>query len=431
MRLKFHLGSAGQRPGAKEDKTKSQQVSTARSGSEAKFSAAATADDTKPHVAVGQPPLPNDRVTSAIVDSLGQYSEEDKASWIKTLTGPRVAALQRLVEEKDANRDSEGAKSPAKQGKAKSRQHSNAQEGPKSPNVAGAATITSLDISSSPAVLPPLPKDQVNFEIVKSLDRYSEEEKTTWASGLSRSNVAELQRLLAIKKAKHGNHIQQAPAGPSTLFKTGRAPTINLPSNAVLITIKTPARPLPNLPLVRFVKFSYNERPQNNPSGSENLTTLRLANTLGISSHAVQVKSSTTQLHISAFLEEGFHNLNPILVVGVPPSRLAPPNGEATSNPSGLTETEMQEEAPINQSLSYAPLTELVLRVDGIYVPGALLYLNDDVSKRPIGNKWTVYMDPQRATLSLDMLIQRPPEQIANGRDRVSESIKIWVGRQT
>ena len=139
---------------------------------------------------------------------------------------------------------------------------------------------------------------------------------------------------------------------------------------------------------------------------------LRLRNMRGITSHIVAITADTRNIEITAFLEEGYYNLNPLSL-----NRHAEPIGHT-------------EGVPIAETLSYAPLPELSLQCNGKTPKGELVHPGGDVTKRPVAHKWSFPVDPNISNFVVEIYAHRPSEKVEGGRKAVKETCMIFVNRQ-
>ncbi|KAJ9123132.1 hypothetical protein QFC22_001323 [Naganishia vaughanmartiniae] len=200
---------------------------------------------------------------------------------------------------------------------------------------------------------------------------------------------------------------------PSSLYSSFSIPAPIPRPKAVPLT-HVPKRPPPSMPLVRHLQFVYDlkARRPDAPVQTEWQNMLRLKNMRGITSHIVAITADTRNIEITALLEEGYHNLNPLHL-------------NSHMEPIGH-----KEEAHIAETLSYAPLPELSLQCNGKTPKGELIHPGGDVTKRPVAHKWSFSVDPNIANFVVEIYAQRPAEKVEGGRKEVKETCMIFVNRQ-
>lgn len=263
---------------------------------------------------------------------------------------------------------------------------------------------------SDASELLPLPTGAISKAVVDKLDDYPEDRQVAWAKSLPNGATLYLRKMLEEKKASRPALVKNGP------------PTIPTPRGIVLPSHqRAPPRPSEENPLVRYMTIAYEDQTE---KARPVETSFKLHVSREISSHIVQVPSSVRQLEVKAFLEEGSLNLNPIQTSD-PSAEGSPKQGEKQIETKSLAD-----------SLSYAPLPELRLRIDSVSTPGILTYrqatdkLGEDPAKRPNGCKWSFKLDSTQPMTPIELFAFRPREQIPNGREAVSETTKIYVNRQ-
>jgi hypothetical protein len=140
--------------------------------------------------------------------------------------------------------------------------------------------------------------------------------------------------------------------------------------------------------------------------------TIKLRNMRGITSHIVAIDRATRNIEVTAYLEEGYYNLNPLVL-------------NDRSEPVGHT-----DRVPLVDTMGYAPFPELTLECNGKAPKGELVHPGGDVTKRPVAHKWSFPVDPAIVNFVVELHARRPAEQVEDGRKEVKETSMIFVNRQ-
>lgn len=276
----------------------------------------------------------------------------------------------------------------------------------------------------------------VSEDIVDRLDDFSESAQASWARTLPNNAMRKLKHLLEERQQDGSGQV----ARPPVLTKHGPPSVPSL--RGILLSpneFRPPPMPFKDLSLVRYVNITYKEKHED----ADNLeTTIKLFVSRDIHTHVLQLPSSVTKLQVTAFLEEGFHDLNPL-------KPEPPADGSAAAKPREGGESELSPDPPerietelLADQLSYAPLPELSLKHKNTSIDGELTYrkepqryspsgnLSENWAKRPNGSKWSIELDASQAMSTLEIRAYRPSARIPDGRGSVKDTITIYINKQ-
>jgi hypothetical protein len=389
-----------------------------------------------------KPALPDKVVTKEIVASLSQYEETEKTIWAATLNAKQTKQLLQWLKEET------GA------GAAAAKQPEQIISEAKSPAAVKSSTPAAAIPASAPAdtaVPPPASEDIVkprahtpaaHSDPVSTVQAVEETAiptsiptptQPTVKLPAQTASIPPIQEKPAALPAKIDDVQRKSPTADaaviqpptengknesstrrtSSLYSTFSVPA-PIPRPKAVPLIYVPKRPPPQLPLVRHLQFVYDlkARRPDAPVQTEWQNMLRLRNMRGITSHIVAITADTRNIEITAFLEEGYYNLNPLSL-----NRHAEPIGHT-------------EGVPIAETLSYAPLPELSLQCNGKTPKGELVHPGGDVTKRPVAHKWSFSVDPNISNFVVEIYAHRPSEKVEGGRKAVKETCMIFVNRQ-
>ncbi|KAJ9107436.1 hypothetical protein QFC21_000887 [Naganishia friedmannii] len=388
-----------------------------------------------------KPALPEKVVTKEIVASLLQYDETEKSTWAATLNAKQTKQLlQWMKEESDAAATAKQPEHVASEARpiATVKPSTPVPSAVASTPVVTAVPPPTLKDTARPQAPPPSarpdpsPTGQVSEQpaISSSIPAPMQPVVTLPAQTVSIPFVKEKPAALppkfdiaqrkspiasaaALQTPTENGRSDSSSRRPSSLYSTFSIPA-PIPRPKAVPLAYVPKRPPPSLPLVRHLQFVYDlkaHRPDA-PVQTEWQNMLRLRNMRGITSHIVAITAETRNIEITAFLEEGYYNLNPLDL-----NRHAEPIGHV-------------EGVPIAETLSYAPLPELSLQCNGKTPKGELIHPGGDVTKRPVAHKWSFSVDPNIANFVVEIYAHRPAEKVDGGRKEVKETCMIFVNRQ-
>lgn len=416
------------------------------SGPKERSSAASVARPIKDKVIrVKRPALPEKQVSKEIVASLSQYDESERAAWSATLNAKQTKELIQLMKEQDELEPSkpsiEEASAPIPKagsrgagladnskpqtsipsGTEPSKAHVTTQQRPghlakQSPSVTPTAPVPVTTSKTTPksATLPspsaPPPPPPITHPAANQIHGQSRIVPYTAPSGLQHTSTP---TSLTLKSMSNPG---RPTASPLYASYTIPAP-IPRPQPQALPKIYLPAQPAPLLPLIRHFSFTYDllappVDPRQPTHRTELQNTIKLRNMRGITSHIVAIDRATRNIEVTAFLEEGYYNLNPLIL-------------NERSEPIGHN-----DQAPLVDTLSYAPLPELSLECNGKTPNGELVHPGGDVTKRPIAHKWSFPVDLAIVNFVVEVHVHRPAEQVEDGRKELKETSMIFVNRQ-
>lgn len=395
-------------------------------------------------IRVKRPALPEKQVSKEIVASLSQYDELERAAWSATLNAKQTKELIQLLKEQDETEPPKPSivEAPASipkadsgetslvdkskpqisipSGTGTSKAHETTQQRPDTiskqpPSVTPAASLplTTSKTTPHPATLPsPLapPPPPTTHPAANQLHAQSRIMPYTAPSGLQHNPTPTSLTYRSI------SNLVRPTTSPLYASYTIPAP-IPRPQPQTLPKIYLPTQPPPLLPLLRHFSFTYDllappVDPRQPTHRTELQNTIRLRNMRGITSHIVAIDRATRNIEVTAFLEEGYYNLNPLIL-------------NERSEPIGHN-----DRTPLVDTLSYAPLPELSLECNGKTPKGELVHPGGDVTKRPIAHKWSFPVDPAIVNFVVEVHAHRPAEQVEDGRKELKETSMIFVNRQ-
>ncbi|GHJ86117.1 hypothetical protein NliqN6_2519 [Naganishia liquefaciens] len=400
-------------------------------------------------IRVKKPALPEKQVSKEIVASLSQYDESERAAWSATLNAKQTKELIQLMKMQDetepARAGTEEGPTPVPKADKKvdngetgfadtskprivipsSTRTSESQETPQKPTATPAkdllsmASVTTVPISALKTIpkaarLPspsgPSPPPPATHSAANRLQGQSRIVPYTAPSSLQPNST-----LTSLLTKPVSNPARPAASSIYTSY-TIPAP-IPKPRPHMLPKILLPAQPPPLLPLIRHFSFTYDllappvdSRLPTHRTELQN--TIKLRNMRGITSHIVAIDRATRNVEVTAFLEEGNYNLNPLIL-------------NDRSEPIGHN-----DQAPLVDTMSYAPLPELSLECNGKTPKGELVHPGGDVTKRPVAHKWSFPVDPAIVNFVVEVHARRPAEEIEDGRKEVKETSMVFVNRQ-
>jgi hypothetical protein len=399
-----------------------------------------------------RPSLPEKVVSKEIVASLSQFDEAEKTAWTATLTSKQTEELLKLM------KDEEDERQPLHSGKqnvngshdvprrpSESGQRAGQQDPPVAPSTLPAHTKAGSSANTPSNQKPEVPgADTPLTPPTAQAPAHPPVKAGANAASLPSPSVPAPPAKIPPASQKQdysGNSLAKVPSVlPSTVppVASPSATTASRPTlSSLYASISIPA-PIPHpitpwlapvrpkqpphhLPLIRHFSFVYDlVAPQPDTPFSQSRTewqnTIKLRNMRGITSHIVAISRTTRNIEITAFLEEGYYNLNP-LAVGQ--------HGEPIGH---------QNTTPIHDTLSYAPLPELSLECNGKTPKGELVHPGGDVSKRPVAHKWSFSVDPAIVNFVIEVHVRRAAELPEGNRTEVRPEVKetcmIFVNRQ-
>lgn len=334
--------------------------------------------------------LPPHTISEDLVRALPRFDNDVKAAWVATLRPEQVVELERLMKLTGQVQDKVVVQ-PETQVRVveEMRKASEQVEIPNSHNLSG--TVVGHALSRSE----PLPSAVLSQPINNSPQQQQQ------------IPPPPLQQQQQPQPQPHPQRHQPLPSSLSS------RPILPIPVSRIdMSTI--PRRPLPALPLIRNLILGYDVGGKPDPdTGLVRNRTLKLQNARGVVNHSVTIRSSITQIELTAYLEEGYHDLMPV-------QRRDHRSNEMV-NPL------------IAASLPYAPIPELTLFANEKEILGALVYPNDDFSKRPVGNRWKIpFLESDGLTIYVK--VNRPAEawkSLPGNRDQaVQETCALFVTKQ-
>ncbi|WWC72539.1 uncharacterized protein I206_106501 [Kwoniella pini CBS 10737] len=306
------------------------------------------------------------------------------------------------------------------------------------------------------AYLPALPPGVVTEEIVATLERYPPYERQAWVQSLSPLAVNMYRTMLATNEARKRGQVPGLPPTPQphTPYSPAQHPQQQpspIPSQQILqqTSMSSPAqihihqtphanhqtpsqshvqiqnqtqnkpikveKPKPPIPTIKHIDFTFSSA-----SNISSRQTIRLKNSRGLVTHAIILKSNTSEIELIAYIDDS------------PISSHSENEGKTISNGNGNDNHNDNEDSTIGPVPVPVLTPELSLRINGNQ--GSLprfIYNNNNNNnesigvkqgEKPKGMKWTLHISTSKIESKIEIVSTKP--------GTLAETTTIFVNRQ-